>query len=70
MLIVDDNLDFSIIEIKPSEIKLRSEEIINDTVSEVTSCLHNYIVRDSILIIESNVIITMVKLIESEETCH
>lgn len=58
MLNVDDNLDFSIIEIKPSNIQLKPEEILNDNVTEVTNCLHNYISRDTILVVEANIVST------------
>lgn len=56
MLNINDDLDFSIIEIIPSNIQLRPEEILDDNVEELTNCLHNYIIRDSIQVTKQNVI--------------
>ena len=56
MLNVDDDLHFSIIEIRPSNIRLRVEEILNDNVDELTNCLHNYIQRESIVVTAENIV--------------
>jgi hypothetical protein len=56
MLNVDDDLNFSIIEIKPTEIQLQAEEILDDNVNEITNCLHNYIQRPSIAVSAENVV--------------
>ena len=56
MLNVSDDLDFSIIEIKPSSIQLRANEIFNDDVEEITNCLHNYIKRESIVVTADNIV--------------
>lgn len=56
MLNVDDDLHFSIIEIKPSDIQLRAEEILHDNVDELTNCLHNYIRRESIVVTAEDVV--------------
>ena len=42
MLNVDDDLHFSIIEIKPSNFKLQAEEVLDDNVEELTNFLHKY----------------------------
>jgi len=56
MLNIDDNLHFTIIEIKPSDIQLRSEEIMDDNVEELTNCLHNYIQRQCIHVTAENIV--------------
>ena len=56
MLNVDDDLHFSIIEIKPQDIQLRPEEILDDNVEELTNCLHNYIQRENIIVTAENVV--------------
>jgi len=56
MLNVDDDLHFSIIEIKPSNIQLRAAEILHDNTDEFTNCLHNYIQRESIVVTSENVV--------------
>jgi len=56
MLNISDDLSFSIIEIKPSQIQLRAEEIINDNVQELTNPLHNYIQRDCIAVSADNLV--------------
>lgn len=42
------DLDFSIIELKPSEINLTADELLDDSVVEITNPLHNYIQRNKI----------------------
>jgi len=56
MLLTDDDLDFSVIEIIPSRIKLKATEILFDGVDECTDPLHNYINRKNIPVIQENVI--------------
>jgi len=56
MLCIDDDLDFSVIEITPNEINLQSNEIQFDCVVECTNPLHNYIKRENIPVKEENVI--------------
>ena len=58
ILLIDDDLDFSIIEIKPSIINLTANEILFDNVEEITNPLQNYINRNSIPIMQINVIET------------
>jgi hypothetical protein len=48
--------DFAIIEIKPSKHKLRAEEIGWDTTTEVTTPLHNYILRNKLPIEQGDII--------------
>lgn len=50
MLFTTDETEFSIIEIQPLRHILTPNEIINDSVYEITSPLHNYILRDSLAI--------------------
>lgn len=56
MLNTNDDLSFSIIEIKPASIGLRAIEIINDNVEELTNPLHNYIQRERITVTTENVV--------------
>ena len=56
MLNINNDLDYSIIEIRPSQIDLLAAEILNDGVEECTDPLHNYINRAHILITAENVI--------------
>ena len=56
MLNIDDDLDFSIIEIKPHSFQLHAEEILDDNVEELTNCLHNYIGRESLVVTAENVV--------------
>jgi hypothetical protein len=56
MLNIDDDLEYSIIEIKPSINNLKAEEIFDDNVEELTKCLHNYIKRESIQVTAENIV--------------
>ena len=56
MLNIDDDLEYSIIEIKPSIYNLKTEEILNDNVEELTNCLHNYIKRECIKVTAENIV--------------
>jgi hypothetical protein len=56
MLLTDDDLDFSVIEIIPSRINLQATEILIDGVTECTDPLHNYINRENIPVAKENVI--------------
>jgi hypothetical protein len=56
MLFVDEEVNFSILEIKPSQFGLQPHEIRDDQVVEETNCLHNYIRRKKLSITEANVV--------------
>lgn len=56
MIRVDDDVDFSIIEIKPKAINLQPNELRDDTVVEETNDLHNYIRRHRINITANQVV--------------
>ena len=58
MLCIDDDLDFSVIEIIPSKFNIQANEIQVDSVVEFTNPSHNYIKRESIPVKEENVIWT------------
>lgn len=56
MLFDQGDLIFSVIEIIPSKHALKYSEIRNDNVEEKTNPIHNYILRDSIIICPQDVI--------------
>jgi hypothetical protein len=56
MLFVDDEVDFTILEIRPSQFNLKVSEIIDDHVVEETNCLHNYIRRPRLTITHANIV--------------
>ena len=56
MLNIDGELEYSIIEIKPSIYNLKTEEILDDNVVELTNCLHNYIKREFIEVTAENIV--------------
>ena len=58
MLIDNGDIDFSIIEIKPSKINLKHHELIDDQVYEKTNSIHNYIKRELIMIGREDIVQT------------
>lgn len=53
-----DEFNFTIIEISPIQHRLEPNEIRNDKVTEITNPLHNYILRNNLIIEEQNIIDT------------
>jgi hypothetical protein len=47
---------FSVIEISPKKHNLKINEILRDGVEEITSPLHNYIVRDKLIIEKTDIV--------------
>jgi hypothetical protein len=58
MLIDEDDYEFSIIEIFPNKHILSALEIANDYVDEITNPIHNYILRESLVVEEEDFINT------------
>src|SRR5688572_24584736 len=56
MLFVDDEVDFTVLEIKPTQFGLKASEVIDDHVVEETNCIHNYIRRPTIFLTNANIV--------------
>ena len=56
MLNISDDHHFSIIEIKPSKYSLQVSQIKNDSVTEITNRLHNYLDVNKINIEPDNIL--------------